>query len=60
VDDPHFAGVLRERLMTQIAHAGVAVDAKAYMSRPITHRALEWVALTLTRIALIVQGQRYL
>jgi cardiolipin synthase len=60
VEDAPFAGVLRERLMTQISQAGVAVDAKAYMSRPLTHRAFEWVALMLTRLALVVQGQRYL
>jgi cardiolipin synthase len=60
VEDTHFAGVLRERLLTQIEQAGRAVDPQSYMNRPVTHRALEWVALALTRLALIVQGQRYL
>jgi cardiolipin synthase len=60
VEDKAFAGALRERLLAAIAEAGVAVDEQAYMNRPISHRALEAVALTLARLALIVQGKRYL
>lgn len=60
VEDKPFAQDLRQRLLDAIARHGVAVDAHAYMSRPITHRALEWVALTITRFMLVVQGKRYL
>jgi cardiolipin synthase len=60
VEDKAFAGVLREKLMTAIAQAGRLVDSQAYMHRPLTHRALEWVALTATRLVLMVQGKRYL
>jgi cardiolipin synthase len=60
VEDKAFAESLRMRLMDAIARHGQAVDAAAYMSRPVTHRALEWVALTATRLMLFVQGKRYL
>jgi cardiolipin synthase len=60
VEDKAFAASLRQRLFDAIEHHGRAVDAQAYMHRPLRHRALEWVALTATRFALMVQGQRYL
>jgi cardiolipin synthase len=60
MEDRQFATQLRSRLMDAIAQHGVAVDPHAYMSRPITQRALEWVALMFTRLALVVQGKRYL
>jgi cardiolipin synthase len=60
VENPAFAQVLRERLLDAIEQHGVAVDAQVYMHRPLTHRALEWVALMATRLALLVQGKRYL
>src|SRR5206468_6397778 len=50
VEDKPFAQQLRQRLVDAIAQHGVAVDAHAYMRRPITTRALEWLALMLTRL----------
>jgi cardiolipin synthase len=60
VEDKAFATALHERLQGAIARHGVAIEPMAYTHRPLTHRAMEWVALTLTRVALIVQGKRYL
>jgi cardiolipin synthase len=60
VEDKAFAGQLRARLMEAIAQHGVAVDPHAYMARPWMRRALEWVGLMATRLAIFVQGKRYL
>jgi cardiolipin synthase len=60
VEDKVFAGELRSRLLEAISQHGVAVDPTAYMNRPITRRALEWVGLTATRLAILVQGKNYL
>lgn len=60
VEDQAFAASLRQRLLDAIAQHGRQIDPHAYTARPFTHRALEWVALTATRLALLVQGQRYL
>lgn len=60
VEDKAFAGQLRARLMDAIARSGIAVHPQAYMKRPLTRRALEWVALMATRLAIFVQGKRYL
>jgi cardiolipin synthase len=60
VNDKPFAASLQQRLRDAIAHHGVAIDPAVYMNRPLAHRALEWVALMVTRVALMVQGKRYL
>lgn len=60
VEDKAFAGQLRARLMEAIAQHGVAVDPHSYMTRPWMRRALEWVGLMATRLAIFVQGKRYL
>jgi cardiolipin synthase len=60
VEDKPFATALRQRLLDVIARQGAAIDPAAYTHRPLSHRALEWVALALTRAALMVQGKRYL
>lgn len=60
VKDKPFAVSLQQRLRDEIAHHGIAVDAAVYMNRPLIHRALEWVAFMATRMALMVQGKRYL
>jgi hypothetical protein len=39
---------------------GRAIDANSYMHRPIGRRFLEWVALSATRLAVMVQGKTYL
>lgn len=60
VDDAPFAAALRTRLMHVMAQDGRAIDANSYMHRPIGHRFLEWVALSATRLAVMVQGKTYL
>jgi cardiolipin synthase len=60
VEDPVFAGALREKLVAAIAREGVAIDPETYLRRSLLQRAGEWVALMLTRIAVFIQGQRYL
>jgi cardiolipin synthase len=60
VEDKGFAGQLRSRLLEAITQHGIAVDPKTFMNRPITRRVLEWVGLTATRLAILVQGKNYL
>jgi cardiolipin synthase len=60
VDDEHFAQSLRTQLMETIAQEGRLVDPQSYMHRPLSGRFLEWVALTATRLAVMIQGKTYL
>jgi cardiolipin synthase len=60
VDDEAFASQLRGRLMNAIAATGHAMSPAEYLSRPLRQRALEWMALAIMRLALIVQGKKYL
>jgi cardiolipin synthase len=60
VEDAPFATALRSRLMQVMAHDGHSIDAESYTHRPLTRRFLEWVALTATRLAVMVQGKTYL
>src|SRR3569623_2423602 len=60
VDDAPFAQSLRAKLVDTIAREGRTVDAQSYMRRPLSSRYLEWVALTATRLAVMVQGKTYL
>jgi cardiolipin synthase len=60
VDDAPFADALRSRLLQLMGEEGRAVDANSYMHRPIGRRFLEWVALSATRLAVMVQGKTYL
>jgi cardiolipin synthase len=60
VEDVFFAARLRTRLVYAMEHEGARVDAAEYESRPRLQRAKEWLALGLMRIALAVQGKKYL
>ncbi|MEJ7929143.1 cardiolipin synthase ClsB [Ramlibacter sp. AN1015] len=60
VDDPEFGELLRRRLLHAIEHHGRVMDAAQYASRPWRERALEWLALAVMRVALAVQGKKYL
>jgi cardiolipin synthase A/B len=60
VEDAVFAGELRTRLVEAIAQHGRAMSADEYSNRPLRQRAMEHVALALMRIALVVQGKKYL
>jgi cardiolipin synthase len=60
VDDASFAARLRTRLLHAIRHHGEAMDPAQYASRPWRERALEYLALGVMRLALAVQGKKYL
>ena len=60
VEDVFFAARLRARLVHAMEHEGVRIDAAEYENRPRLQRAKEWLALGLMRIALAVQGKKYL
>jgi cardiolipin synthase A/B len=60
VENKEFAAQLRSRLMEAITQHGVAVDPKTYMNRSLMRRGLEWVGLTATRLAILLQGKNYL
>ena len=60
VEDAAFAGRLRDRLVRAMEHEGVRLDATEYENRPRVQRAKEWLAWAIMRIALAVQGKRYL
>ncbi|MEY4711092.1 MAG: hypothetical protein RIS88_542 [Pseudomonadota bacterium] len=60
VEDEAFAGQLRTRLMQAIAHHGQVMDPARYERRPLTERVLERLALGVMRLALLIQGKKYL
>lgn len=60
VEDIGFAAVLRTRLMQAIRQEGRAMEAAEYQNRPLRERFMEGVALALMRLALAVQGKKYL
>jgi cardiolipin synthase len=60
VEDEAFAGQLRERLMQAIADHGQEMDPQRYARRPLVERVLERLALGVMRLALMIQGKRYL
>lgn len=60
VDDPVFAGRLHTRLAQAMQHAGRRMDPAEYEQRSSGQRFKEWLALVLMRLALIVQGKKYL
>jgi cardiolipin synthase len=59
VRDDRFAAELRGHLLHAIAHQGRRVEPEAHLQRPITTRALTWVAYGLMRVALLLTGNRY-
>lgn len=60
VEDKEFAGQLRARLVDAIAHHGRVMDPTRYARRPLTERVLERLALGVMRVALMIQGKKYL
>ncbi len=60
VQDAAFSRHLRARLLHAMAHEGVRMDPAEYARRPLRHRMGEWVAFALMRVALAVQGKKYL
>ncbi|MBE7369460.1 cardiolipin synthase ClsB [Ramlibacter pallidus] len=60
VEDRAFAHRLRQRLLHAVQHEGRRMEAAAYDNRSRATRAKEWVALVLMRLALLVQGKKYL
>jgi cardiolipin synthase len=47
-------------LLQAMKHAGRALNADEYQNRPLRQRAMEYLAMALMRLALLVQGQKYL
>ena len=60
VNDTAFAGELRSRLVTAMTQSGRAMSPLEYGNRPLRQRFMEGVALGLMRLALAIQGKRYL
>jgi cardiolipin synthase len=60
VEDVSFAALLRTRLMQAIQQEGREMSADEYRNRPLRQRVMEYVALGLMRLALAVQGKKYL
>jgi cardiolipin synthase A/B len=59
-DNLAFAGQLRDRLMKAIATAGRQMDVAEFQNRPLRQRLMEGIALVAMRLALAVQGKKYL
>ncbi len=60
VEDVAFAALLRTRLMQAIRQEGHEMSADEYRNRPLRQRIMEHVALALMRLALAIQGKKYL
>jgi cardiolipin synthase len=60
VEDEAFASQLRARLTQAIADHGLVMDPNRYARRPLTERVLERLALGVMRLALMIQGKKYL
>ncbi|ROZ72166.1 cardiolipin synthase ClsB [Ramlibacter sp. WS9] len=60
VENEAFAQLLRERLGRAIRDEGRAMDPREFGHRPWRQRVMEGVALALMRLALAVQGKKYL
>jgi cardiolipin synthase len=60
IDDAGFGDALRHRLLDAIRLQGEVTDPVGYAQRPWRQRVLERLAWVVMRIALLVQGKRYL
>jgi cardiolipin synthase A/B len=60
VDDAHFAAQLRDRLLQAMAHSGRTMSADEFRNRPLRQRLMENLALGLMRVALAIQGKKYM
>ncbi|WP_295960212.1 cardiolipin synthase ClsB [Rhodoferax sp.] len=59
VEDAAFTAALRERLLRAMAEGGQPMDPATYAARPLRQRGLEYVAMLVMRLALLVTGKRY-
>ena len=59
VEDVAFTATLRERLLRAMAEGGQPMDPATYAARPLRQRGLEYVAMLVMRLALLVTGKRY-
>lgn len=55
-----FAETLRSRLVFAMQHQGDRMDPAEYAERPFRQRCFEWTAYALMRMALKLQGRKYL
>jgi cardiolipin synthase A/B len=60
VEDASFASQLRARLVHAIRGEDQAMDPDNFRQRPLRQRFMEGVALVLMRLALAIQGKKYL
>ncbi len=60
VEDKDFAAQLRGRLVRAMREEGQEMEPDDYRNRPLRQRFMEGVALALMRLALAVQGKKYL
>ena len=60
IEDPLFAAQLRARLDHAMRNEGRAMQPAEYQNRPLRQRFMEGIALGLMRMALAVQGKKYL
>jgi cardiolipin synthase len=60
VEDVEFATQLRDCLVKTMEQAGRVMNPDEYSHRPLRQRFMEGVALGLMRLALMVQGKKYL
>jgi cardiolipin synthase len=60
VEDRPFAGLLRARLVRAMQEEGHQMSADEYRNRPWRQRVMESIALGAMRLALAVQGKKYL
>jgi cardiolipin synthase len=60
VEDEDFAARLRRHLVRAIRAEDQAMDPEGFRQRPLRQRFMEGVALALMRLALAIQGKKYL
>jgi cardiolipin synthase len=60
MQDHAFSQALRERLVLAMEQGGKRMDPQLFAQRPLRQRVWEWAAFALMRIALAVQGKKYL
>ena len=60
MQDRAFSQALRERLVLAMEQGGKRMDPRLFAQRPLRQRVWEWAAFALMRIALALQGKKYL
>jgi cardiolipin synthase A/B len=59
VEDREFAAQLAGRLHVAMAKEGRVMNADEYAQRPLHERMMEWLALGIMRVLLMIQGKNY-